>query len=179
MLFFFCFKHILYFSFLFYFFCFSVFCFCVLLSLLFRGFVLFLFFVLVWNFFLWLFSVFFFFFFGFVFMVCLGFVCLFIYHLFLFFSCPCHITCGFWFPSQGWNLSSYCGSTKSYLLDHQRISSPKILISMSFARVPHLGINIEPHPTACKLQCWNDLGQTTRKTGTQPHPLVDRGLKLN
>ena len=27
-----------------------------------------------------------------------------------------------------------------------------------------------PHPTACRFQYWDTLGQTTNRVGTQPHP---------
>ena len=33
----------------------------------------------------------------------------------------------------------------------------------------HLGTKTWPHPTACRLQCWDILGQTTNRLGIQPH----------
>ena len=38
----------------------------------------------------------------------------------------------------------------------------------------HLGTKTWPHPTACRLQCWDDSGQTTNGVGTQPHPSADK-----
>ena len=35
-----------------------------------------------------------------------------------------------------------------------------------------------PHPTACRLQCWDASGQTTNRTWTQLHPSVDKLLKV-
>ena len=35
-----------------------------------------------------------------------------------------------------------------------------------------------PHPTACRLQCWDSSGQTTNRVGTQPHPSADSLLKV-
>ena len=31
-----------------------------------------------------------------------------------------------------------------------------------------------PHPTPCRLQCWDASGQKTNRVGTQPCPLEDR-----
>ena len=47
------------------------------------------------------------------------------------------------------------------------------MISVSSPRGPHLGTKIQSHPTAYRLQSWNASDQTTRKTGTQPHPSAD------
>ena len=48
-------------------------------------------------------------------------------------------------------------------------SSPKDL---------HLNDNTQLHSTTSKLQCWTPYAKTTRKTGTQPHPLADRLPKI-
>ena len=40
------------------------------------------------------------------------------------------------------------------------------------------GTETWPHPTACRLQCWDTSGQTTNWVGTQPHPSADRLPKV-
>lgn len=35
-----------------------------------------------------------------------------------------------------------------------------------------------PHPTTCRLQCWDSSGQTANRVGTQPHPSADSLLKV-
>ena len=42
----------------------------------------------------------------------------------------------------------------------------------------HFGTETCPHPTACRLQCWDASGQTTNSVGTQPHPSADRVPKV-
>ena len=53
-----------------------------------------------------------------------------------------------------------------------------ILIGVSSPGGPHFSTNTWAHPTACKLQCWNAPGQTTRRIGTQTHPLAKRLPKV-
>ena len=49
-----------------------------------------------------------------------------------------------------------------------------IFISMTSPRGHHFGTETWPHPTACRLQCWDTSGQTSNRAGTQPHPSADR-----
>ena len=37
----------------------------------------------------------------------------------------------------------------------------------------HFCMETWPHPTACRLQCWNTSDQTTNRVGSQPHPSTD------
>ena len=45
---------------------------------------------------------------------------------------------------------------------------------MSCPRGCHIGTETWPHPTACRLQCWDASVQSTKKVGTQPNSSVDR-----
>ena len=40
------------------------------------------------------------------------------------------------------------------------------------------GTETWPHPTTCRLQCWDTSGQTTNRVGTEPHPSADRLPKV-
>ena len=42
----------------------------------------------------------------------------------------------------------------------------------------HFGTETWPHPTACRIQCWDASGQTTNRVGTQPQPSTDRLPKV-
>ena len=55
-----------------------------------------------------------------------------------------------------------------------------MLIGVSSRRGHHFGTKTWPHPTACRLQCWDASGQTTSGMGerTQPHPSADRLPKV-
>ena len=52
------------------------------------------------------------------------------------------------------------------------------LIGMSPLEGRHYLTKTWPHPTICRLQCWDTSGQTTNRVGTQPHPLADKLLKV-
>lgn len=48
--------------------------------------------------------------------------------------------------------------------------SDKLLIGMSPLGGCHFLTKTWPHPTTCRLQCWDSSGQTANRVGTQPHP---------
>lgn len=37
----------------------------------------------------------------------------------------------------------------------------------------HVGAKTWPHPTTCRVQCWDASGQMTKRVGPQPHPSAD------
>ena len=69
-----------------------------------------------------------------------------------------------------------CGSL--WRQGHWWQRSQGIFISVSSPGSRHFGTKTWPHPTACRLQCWDASCQTTNRAETQPHLSADRQLKV-
>ena len=52
------------------------------------------------------------------------------------------------------------------------------LVGVSSPGGHHFVTRTQPHPTGCRLQCWDTSDQTTNRAGTQPQPPADKLPKV-